>query len=75
MGYHNTNVHIMEIKDGSIQMLTGNFDRSIDDVQWAGNSNRLYVQYDNFGSTHIGMLSMNGYIDSIEWTTSLKAKS
>jgi len=65
MGYHNTNVYVMEIKDGSIQTLTENFDRSIDDVQWAGSSDRLYVQYDNSGSTHIAMLSMNGNIDSI----------
>lgn len=65
MGYHNTNVHVMDMDGGSIRTLTGDFDRSIDDVQWAGSSNRLYVLYEDLGRNHIATLSTNGNIDSV----------
>ena len=65
MGYHNTNVYIMDIEDRSIQTLTGDFDRSVDDVRWAGSSNRLYIQYEDHGRSHIAMLFMDGNIDSV----------
>ena len=65
MGYHSVGVYIMDMKDGSKRLLTDDFDRSIDDVQWAGSSNRLYIQYDDRGRTHIASLSMNGKIDVV----------
>jgi acylaminoacyl-peptidase len=64
MGYHNSNVYVLSVGDGSIQNLTVDFDRSIADVSWAGSSNRLYVSYDDYGKRHIGTLSMNGEIAS-----------
>jgi len=65
MGYHNRDVHVMDLDDGSIEVLTADFDRSIDDVQWAGSSNRLYVQYDDHGRTNIATLSMRGEVSSV----------
>jgi len=65
MGYHNSNVYVMDLDDGSIEVLTADFDRSIDDVQWAGNSSRLYVQYDDHGKTNIATLSMRGDVSSV----------
>jgi acylaminoacyl-peptidase len=65
MGYHNTNVYVMDIDDGSVQSLTDDFDRSIDDVQWAGDSRSLYVQYDDHGRRNIATLSMSGRISSV----------
>ena len=65
MGYHNSNVYVMDLDDGSIEVLTADFDRSIDDVQWAGNSNHLYVQYDDRGRTNIATLSMRGDVSSV----------
>lgn len=65
MGYQNNNVYVMDIDGSSSQALTGDFDRSIDDVQWAGSSSRLYIQYENLGRIHIATLSMNGSIDSV----------
>ena len=65
MGYHNTNVYVMDIDDGSVQSLTEEFDRSIRDVQWAGDSRSFYVQYDDHGRTNIATLSMSGKIDSV----------
>jgi dipeptidyl aminopeptidase/acylaminoacyl peptidase len=65
MGYHNSNVYVMNLDDGSVEVLTAGFDRSIDDVQWAGSSNRLYVQYDDRGRTNIATLSMRGDVSSV----------
>jgi dipeptidyl aminopeptidase/acylaminoacyl peptidase len=65
MGYQNTNVYVMEVEDGSINELTTDFDRSIESVCWAGNSGRLYISYDDLGKRHLGILSMNGDIDSV----------
>jgi dipeptidyl aminopeptidase/acylaminoacyl peptidase len=65
MGYHNSNVSVMDLDDGSIEVLTADFDRSIDDVQWGGNSSRLFVQYDDHGKTNIATLSMRGEVSSV----------
>lgn len=65
MGYHNTNVYVVEVDDGQIKNLTQDFDRSVGAVQWAGSSNRLYVLYDDFGKRHIATMSMDGEIDSM----------
>ncbi len=65
MGYHNSDVYVMDLDDGSIEVLTADFDRSIGDVQWAGSSNRLYVQYDDHGRTNIATLSMRGDVSSV----------
>jgi dipeptidyl aminopeptidase/acylaminoacyl peptidase len=65
MGFHTTDVHIMGVDDGSIRSLTAGFDRSIDDVQWAGNSKDLYVRYDDHGRTNIARLTSNGKVTSV----------
>ena len=65
MGYHNSNVYVMDARSGSVDEISGEFDRSIAAVRWAGSSNRLYVLYDDHGKRHIATLSMNGDIDSI----------
>lgn len=65
MGYHNANVYIMDMGDGSVSELTGDFDRSVGGVSWAGSSNRLYIQYDDHGKRHLATLSMSGEVRSI----------
>ncbi len=65
MGYHNSDVHVMDLEDGSIEVLTAGFDRTIDDVQWAGSSNRLYVQYDDHGKSTLAALSMSGEVSPV----------
>ncbi len=65
MGYHNNNAYVMDVSDGSIEELTTEFDRSVNAVQWAGSSSRLYISYDDRGVRHIATLSMAGRIDSI----------
>jgi acylaminoacyl-peptidase len=65
MGYNNTNVYVMDIDGSNVRNLTEDFDRRISDVQWAGGSRNLYVEYDDHGRRHIATLSMGGDISSI----------
>jgi len=65
MGFHTTNVYVLDVEDGTVDELTNDFDRPIFDVQWAGSSNRLYALYDDRGKRHIGALSMSGEVESI----------
>ncbi|MFQ5609807.1 MAG: S9 family peptidase, partial [Woeseiaceae bacterium] len=65
MGYHTTSVYVLELDSGESRKISGDFDRSIADVQWAGNSRSFYVQYDDRGRTHLARMSMNGDIESI----------
>ncbi len=64
MGYHNANVYVMDISNGSVSELTTDFDRSVGGIAWAGSSSRLYIQYDDRGKRHLATLAMNGRIES-----------
>ncbi len=65
MGYHNTEVYLMELADKSIKSLTADFDRAISSVKWAGSSKQLYITYDDFGKRKLARLSLDGKISVI----------
>lgn len=60
LGYHNTDVYVMDADGGDSRNLTADLDREIDDVSWAGSSSRLYVQYDDRGKRKLARLDMDG---------------
>jgi dipeptidyl aminopeptidase/acylaminoacyl peptidase len=65
MGNHSSQVYVMDRRSGDIQVLAGDLDRGIEDVQWAGSTSRLYIAYDDFGDKVIASLSLNGKIEVI----------
>jgi acylaminoacyl-peptidase len=65
MGYHNVNVYVMDVANGTTESLTDDFDRSVNVVQWHRDSKRLYVQYDDRGARRVGLLSANGRIENL----------
>jgi acylaminoacyl-peptidase len=65
MGYDNSSVYLLNVADGSSRKISGDFDRSIDDVQWAGNSSQLYIQYDDRGRSLIAIMSLAGKITTV----------
>jgi len=65
MSSQNFGVYVMDIGSGRTRAVTGDFDRSIDEVAWAGSSGRLLVRYEDLGRTHIGSLSLNGAVESL----------
>jgi len=65
MGYQTSEVSVLDLEDGSITVLTADFDRSVDEVQWAGSSNRLFVQYDDHGKTYLASLTTGGKLKTL----------
>ena len=65
MGYQNSSVYLFDVAAGTSRNVSGDFDRSIDDVQWAGSSNRLYIQYDDRGRSMIASLGLDGKITTL----------
>jgi len=60
LGYHTQRVHVMNADGSGRRVVNDSFDRSIDDVQWAGRGRRLLVQYEDAGRVHVGELSLEG---------------
>ena len=65
MGYENVGVYVLDLASGETRKISGDFDRSISDVQWAGNSRSFYIRYDDHGRTHLASMSMSGNVKSI----------
>lgn len=65
MSYENTRVYVMDADGDNVEVVTPEFDRSVGAVRWAGNSNRLYIQYDDNGDRHLALLSLRGDIESL----------
>jgi len=65
LGYQNTQAYLMDADGGNQRALTADLDRAIESVDWAGGSNRLYVQYDDRGRKYLAALSLSGAIDVI----------
>ncbi len=60
MGYHNSQVNVLDLKSGNISQLTRGFDRSIDSVEWAGSSSQLLISFDDYGMRKLASLDMEG---------------
>ena len=58
MGYHSRQVYLLDRRSGAISALAADLDREIEDVQWAGSNDRLFVQYDDFGDKVIAALTL-----------------
>jgi dipeptidyl aminopeptidase/acylaminoacyl peptidase len=65
MGYHNSSVYLFDVGTGTSRNVSGDFDRSIDDVKWARNSKQLYIQYDDRGRSVIASLAPDGRIQAL----------
>ena len=65
MGNHSVQVHVMDRRTREITVLGRDLDREIEDVRWAGSSNRLYITFDDFGDKVIASLSLRDKIDVI----------
>ena len=53
------------LDSGESRKISGDFDRGIDDVQLAGSSNRLYIQYNDRGKRTLATASLRGEITPI----------
>jgi acylaminoacyl-peptidase len=60
MGYQNSDVSVLDLDSGAVTVLTGDLDRSVDAVQWAGDASSLTIQYDDRGKTLLASLDLKG---------------
>lgn len=63
--YEDTELYVMNVDGSDVRSLTARLDRSIDTVQWAGNSRELYVSYDNRGEKRVARVDMGGKIETV----------
>ncbi len=64
MGYQTTRVSIMTAAGADKQVLTDDFDRSIDAVAWDSDDS-LIIQYDDRGRTYLARLALDGSRDAL----------
>lgn len=62
--YENNDLYVMNADGSGVKLLTGGLDRSIDDVQWAGNG-ALYVRYDDHARTKVARVGLDGSMKTV----------
>jgi len=58
--YENTRAYVMNIDGSNSRVIPAGLDRSIGDLQWAGDNKGLIIQYDDGGESRIAHLSLTG---------------
>lgn len=62
--YENNDLYVMNVDGSGARLLMPNLDRSIDDLQWAGNGT-LYVRYDDHAHTKVARVGLDGTMKTI----------
>ena len=61
-GYQVTNLYVMKSDGSDSKLISNDFDRSIQNIQWANSGKGLYFQYDDKGDTKLGFISLSGKV-------------
>ncbi|MDX1333072.1 MAG: prolyl oligopeptidase family serine peptidase, partial [Robiginitalea sp.] len=65
-GYQINRLYLMNADGSNPRLISGDFDRSIQNVQWAGDGKALYFQYNDNGDTKIARLGISsGTIEKV----------
>ncbi|WP_373073100.1 prolyl oligopeptidase family serine peptidase [Zeaxanthinibacter enoshimensis] len=64
-GYQLSQLYTMSAQGGEPRLLTADFDRDIEDIQWAANGKGLYFQYTDRGITKVGHITLDGKINTV----------
>ena len=60
--YENTQLYVMNRDGSGKRSLTGNWDYSVDAIQWAADGKSLYAQYDDHGETKVVRIGLDGAV-------------
>lgn len=64
-GYQLSQLYIMS-RDGSRpRLVSGNFDRDVDNIEWAADGKGLYFQYDDQGNTKVAHMTLDGKVTDL----------
>ncbi len=64
-GYQINKLYIMNSDGSNSQLISKDFDRSIQNIQWAGDGKSVYFQYNDKGKTKIGAVSLSGKVTTV----------
>lgn len=64
-GNQNVLLYVMGPDGSGSRALTRSLDRSIDAIEWAGNSRAIYAQYDDRGETYVARVDLDGNIRTV----------
>ncbi|MEO8114305.1 MAG: S9 family peptidase [Phenylobacterium sp.] len=64
-GYENQRLYVMDRDGGNSRVLTGGFDRSVGDPQWAADGRSIYVGYVDHGVTKVGRVGLDGRLETV----------
>lgn len=64
-GYQQVQLYIMNTDGSNPQLLSKDFDRAIQNPNWAVDGKGLYFQYNDKGDTKIGYMTLNGKVSTI----------
>ncbi len=64
-GYQITNLHVMNRDGTNSKLISADFDRDIQNINWSKDGKGLYFQYDDKGNTKLGYITLAGKVTEI----------
>ncbi len=64
-GYHVTKLYFMNVDSRRSFVVTGDFDRDVQEPYWNSGSDGLYFRYDTEGNTKIAHVDLNGNVETL----------
>jgi acylaminoacyl-peptidase len=66
IGYENSVLYVMDRDGGNSRALTADLDRAVGTPRWNGNSNGVFVTYDDHGMRRIALVTLGGRITTYD---------
>ena len=65
LGYQQNNLYVMKSDGKDIRNISKDFDRDISNINWSGDGNGIFFQYDDKGMTKLAYMSISGKVKDI----------
>lgn len=59
-GYQATRLYLMKANGSDVELISGELDRSVKQIEWAEDDKGIYLTYDDQGNTKIGFMTLDG---------------
>lgn len=70
IGYNNSGLYVLDLRNGETRKLSGDFDRSIENPQWHPDGDVIWFQYEDNGSHRLAYASLAGGVTETEFRLS-----
>ena len=64
-GYQVQQLYVMEANGSNQRMISGSLDRDVGNIQWSSDENSLFCQYDEYGDTKLGHITLQGQVTTV----------